>query len=229
MPPLLRWIAAALIAALGPPVLAAPLPSLTGQASVIDADTIEIRSQRVRLNGIDAPESNQICFDARGNKWRCGQKASLALADLIGRSHVSCRISGLDKYDRQIGTCSVGGTDINQWLVRAGWALAYRKYSRAYVPDEQAAERDRAGIWQGRFVAPSDWRRGQRLNGSAYGETGPNGCAIKGNISAKGKRIYHLPGSRWHARTRIDASKGERWFCTELQARTAGWRKAGTS
>jgi len=224
----LRWIAIALIAALGTSTMAAPFPPLTGQASVIDADTIDIRGQRVRLQGVDAPESSQICLDANNRKWRCGQQASLALADLIGRGHVTCTISGLDKYNRQIGTCSTGGTEINQWLVRAGWAVAYRKYSRAYVPDEAAAKRDRVGIWQGRFVPPSDWRRGKRLTGAATADTGTQKCSIKGNISSKGTRIYHMPGTRWHAQTRIDTSKGERWFCTESQARAAGWRKART-
>jgi endonuclease YncB( thermonuclease family) len=102
MPILLRLLALALFAAFGASAAAAPYPPLTGQASVIDADTIEIRGKRIRLQGVDAPESRQICLDAAGGKYRCGQKASLALADLIGRGHVTCDISGLVVQSRHL-------------------------------------------------------------------------------------------------------------------------------
>ncbi|MGR3623832.1 thermonuclease family protein [Pseudophaeobacter sp.] len=151
MPLAPRWIGLALLAA---PGLAAPPPYLTGRASVIDADTLEISGQRIRLAEVDVPESSQTCLDVNGNKWRCGQQAALALADLIAWHPVTCSISGQDRYDRQIGTCSAAGTEINQWLVRQGWAMAYRRYSRSYVADEQAAERAGRGIWQGQFVPP---------------------------------------------------------------------------
>ena len=82
----------------------------------------------------------------------------------------------------------------------------------------------RRGVWRGEFVEPSRWRRGERLDAAAA--SGPGDCRIKGNISRKGTRIYHVPGGAFYARTRIDTSKGERWFCTEAQARAAGWRRA---
>ena len=79
-------------------------------------------------------------------------------------------------------------------------------------------------MWRGEFVQPSRWRRGERLQAAAAASAGD--CRIKGNISKKGTRIYHVPGGVSYAKTRIDTSKGERWFCTEAKARAAGWRRA---
>ena len=109
---------------------------ITGTASVIDGDTIEIHGQRIRFHGIDAPESRQTCV-AGGEVWRCGQQASLALSDFIGRSPVACQEQGKDRYGRIIGACAVRGEDIEAWMVLNGWALAYRKYSLDYARSEE--------------------------------------------------------------------------------------------
>ena len=106
-------------------------------------------------------------------------------------------------------------------MVANGWAVAYRRYSNDYVAMEQSARVRGAGQWSGAFVMPWDWRRGQRLE--TRGVTDDGECRIKGNIGRNGRRIYHMPGSRWYARTKIDKIKGERWFCTEDEARTVGW------
>ena len=132
---------------------------IVGVASVIDADTIEIHGQRIRLHGIDAPESCQTCIDASGQTWRCGQRAALALQDLIGRRTVSCAERDVDRYGRIVAQCSVDGADINEWLVSQGLALAYRRYSKAYVSAEAAAAASQRGMWAGSFLAPWDWRR----------------------------------------------------------------------
>ena len=145
--------------------LAFPAPALadiTGTASVIDGDTIEIHGQRIRFHGIDAPESRQTCV-VGGEVWRCGQKAALALSDFIGPSPVTCEKQGTDRYGRTIATCTVQGEDIERWLVLNGWALAYRRYSTEYVAQEQAAQAARRGLWRGEFVQPWNWRRGVRL------------------------------------------------------------------
>jgi endonuclease YncB( thermonuclease family) len=192
---------------------------ISGRATIIDGDTIEIRGERIRLDAIDAPESNQTC-EANGQPWRCGQQAALALADKIGAANVTCADRGTDRFDRTLAICYLAELDLNGWMVGEGWALAYRYYSTEYVPQEDAARAAGNGTWRGRFVPPWDWRRGVRL-----ADTEPPGdCAIKGNINRDGERIYHVPGGRDYDRTRISPEKGERWFCTEAEAREAGWR-----
>ena len=152
----------ALIAAL----LFAPMPAtaetITGVSSVIDGDTLEVRGQRIRLHGIDALESHQLCVRAGGTSWRCGQQAASELSDRIGRQQVSCRVRDTDRYGRAITVCVQDGSDLNTWLVQQGWALAYRRYSRDYIPAEEDARRSRRNIWSGQFDVPWDWRRAQR-------------------------------------------------------------------
>jgi endonuclease YncB( thermonuclease family) len=205
---------------------------LIGQASIIDGDTIEIHGQRIRLFGIDAPEHDQLC-EAGGNQYRCGQQASFALADQIGKQTVDCVPRDVDHYGRVVAVCSAAGEDLNAWMVRQGWALAYRHYSTAYVADEDAADLAGAGIWRGTFIAPWDWRHGQGQGAAqvqsqpqAVSGTAAGQCVIRGNINTKGERIYHVPGGRYYDATVIDTAKGERWFCTEAEAVAAGWRRS---
>lgn len=152
-PALFSWL---LIFAVGLPALA--VGPLVGTASVVDGDTIEIHGQRIRLHGIDAPESRQECTRSDGATWRCGQEAALALSDRIGRSVVRCDVRGSDRYGRIISVCFKDTEDLNRWMVASGWAVAYRKYSLDYVADEERAHAARVGIWSGTFTMPWDWR-----------------------------------------------------------------------
>lgn len=130
-----------------------------GVASVIDGDTIDIHGKRFRLSGIDAPESKQLCNDTTGAPYRCGQVAANALAAFIGRQTVSCVKEDLDRYHRIVATCSVPSGDIGAYMVSNGLAVAYRKYSTAYVTEEGAAHSSGVGIWAGAFDMPWDWRK----------------------------------------------------------------------
>ncbi|MCW2243167.1 thermonuclease family protein [Azospirillum canadense] len=225
-----------LIAFAPPSALAAQ--EIIGAATVIDGDTLEVRGQRIRLHGVDAPESSQTC-DKHGKPYRCGQQAALALADLIGRQTVRCQPRDQDRYGRIVGVCRIGDTDLNAWLVRNGHAVAYGQYSQDYVAPEAEARAEQAGIWAGTFQMPWDYRRDKRGGAppaaSALQEQPPapqpavpigGECLIKGNISASGARIYHVPGAAFYDRTQIDTRKGERWFCSEVEAQNAGWRRA---
>ena len=132
---------------------------------IVDADTLEMAGQRVRLQGIDAPESAQTCRQATGQRYRCGDRATEALRTQIGTGAVTCTIEGRDRYNRALSTCyTADGTDLNAWLVQHGYALAYRRYSTKYVSEEDQARAARAGIWADEFVPPWAWRRGQRLD-----------------------------------------------------------------
>jgi endonuclease YncB( thermonuclease family) len=141
--------------------VAASQPDLIGRASVIDGDTIEIHGQRIRIWGIDAPESRQLCH-VQGNPWRCGQRAALALSDWIGHQTVACAERDRDRYGRVVATCSVAGEGVAVWLVRHGWALDWPRYSKgAYAGPQREAAAARAGIWQGDFEKPWEWRHRQ--------------------------------------------------------------------
>ena len=139
--------------------------SITGTASVIDGDTLDIHGERIRLVGVDAPESKQNCKSADGQFVRCGQQAANALDTWIDRNPVTCEIEGKDRYERLLGQCSVRGASVQEWLVSNGHALAYRSYSKQYVPAEERARADKAGIWADEFIEPWDWRKGVRLEG----------------------------------------------------------------
>ncbi len=155
-------------AASGSDLIATPAPSpdvtpLTGRASVVDGDTIEIHGTRIRLEGIDAPESRQTCADkASGEVIRCGQKAAFFLADMLAEHTVACTEDGKDRYGRSLAHCDVQGQDVGAALIRAGWALAFVRYSREYLPQEAEARAAGAGMWATEFVAPWDWRKGTR-------------------------------------------------------------------
>jgi endonuclease YncB( thermonuclease family) len=203
-------------------------PRFTGQARVIDGDTLALDDVRIRLHGIDAPEISQTCTDMRGAVWTCGKWSKAAL-DQLASEPVTCVQKDVDRYDRIVAACYVGQVDINAAMVAKGAAFAYAEYSTDYVADEAQARRLATGMWRSGVQAPSDYRKDKRTaqkKAQVLAEVAPSkGCAIKGNISKSG-RLYHMPGSRWYAGTRINTGKGEHWFCSEPEARAAGWRAA---
>jgi endonuclease YncB( thermonuclease family) len=134
---------------------------VTGRASVVDGDTIEVHGERIRLFGIDAPESRQLCT-AASQPYRCGQQAALALADHIGQRMVRWEERDRDRYRRIVAVCWIGDEDVQAWLVEQGWVLAFRRYSTDYVAEEDAARGARRGIWRGTFDAPWKWRAAHR-------------------------------------------------------------------
>lgn len=203
---------------------------LQGVTRVVDGDTIVVGTVRVRLEGIDAPETTQTCGRRLFGHWRCGEEATRQLAKLIGDQPVRCEDKGLDKYRRVLGHCYAGSIDLNAEMVRTGYAWAFVRYSQAYVEIEAEARRARVGIWQGEAMTAWDFRA--RAWAAAEVTGGPNGCAIKGNVTNAG-RIYHMPWSPWYEKVRMDESgqrnpKGKRWFCSEDEALAAGWRPALT-
>ena len=131
---------------------------ITGQARVIDGDTIQISKERIRLHGIDAPEMKQTCT-ADGKEWTCGKEAFLALSKAIGSSWITCKGTERDKYKRLVAVCYLRNHDLNAMMVREGWALAYRRFSTDYVDEEAVAKEGKAGMWRGVFTPPWEWRR----------------------------------------------------------------------
>ncbi|WP_171173807.1 thermonuclease family protein [Ruegeria sp. HKCCD8929] len=193
---------------------------LSGPVRVVDADTWDVGGIRVRLHGIDAPELDQTCQSDDGAHWSCGVWVTNQVRDLYQDEKARCRVLDRDRYRRAVARCLVEGADAGQILVARGLAFAYRKYATVYVPQERAAVAARAGLHAGKVQAPWLFR-----SMSKAAQPGSD-CKIKGNISARGEKIYHLPGQKFYARTRINESKGERWFCSAAAARKAGWRRA---
>lgn len=207
---------------LATPVLASSAADgvLVGRVDhVADGDTLTVsidgERHRVRLHQIDAPEHDQPGAAA----------ARRALAAKVDGQYVRLAVVTVDDYGRLVAGVSLGERDINRELVREGHAWAFRRYleDRSLLDDEAAARRTGRGLWrEADPVAPWQWRQQQRDRTSG---ARPD-CRIKGNINRRGERIYHRPGDRSYAQTRISTARGERWFCSEREAREAGWRAA---
>lgn len=139
---------------------AAQVPAtVTGIPTVTDGDTLQIRGVKVRLYGIDAPESSQTCTRA-GKTYGCGREAAFALADLVRNKTVTCVKKDTDRYGRLVGICTVGSTEINRWLVTQGWALPYLQYGGSlYSSAASQAQAARRGLYAGTYQNPWDYRK----------------------------------------------------------------------
>lgn len=195
---------------------------VTGKIRVIDGDTFDVGTTRVRLFGIDAPEQDQPCTSARGETWACGAWVSSEVRSRYEGRSARCEPMDTDRYGRTVARCHVGGEDVASVLVQDGLAFAFRRYSMDYDLDEKGAAIRNAGLHSSTVQSPAAYRAG----GAPQQTVRDDGCTIKGNISSKGVRIYHRPGQRDYDATRISTSKGERWFCSEAEAKAAGWRPA---
>jgi endonuclease YncB( thermonuclease family) len=216
---------------------------ITGSAKIHDGDQIQIGSQKIRLAGIDAPSVDQLCLNTKGERWTCGVAAREELTHYTDKKSWSCHVERTDRRGRAVARCQVDGEDIQKWLVKSGWALSYTRFSHDYDADEKAAREAKAGMWQGAFIAPWDWRiRNKKtailgaakppenahaiLLASASGPVAPSpDCTIKGNVNGAGECIYHTPKSRWYAQIKMQISKGTRWFCSVEEAEAAGCRE----
>jgi endonuclease YncB( thermonuclease family) len=133
--------------------------NIRGTPIVTDGDTIKILNKRIRFHGVDAPENKQICIK-NSKEYSCGQEATKALIKKInGKEAIRKVQSALDRYKRYIGICFSGGNNLNQWMVRNGYAVAYRRYSKDYIEDENYAKKNKIGLWEGNFIHPEKWRK----------------------------------------------------------------------
>ena len=141
-----------------------------GIPKIIDGDTVHINSKKIRLEGIDAPEIKQQChteflhisvvigFNFKKN-YSCGEISKIKLIDKIDQSQIKCISSLKDRYKRYLATCYKDKTNLNKWMVRKGFAVAYKKFSKDYERDEDYAKENKLGIWQGSFIRPEKWRK----------------------------------------------------------------------
>ena len=224
-------------------------PGFAANSTVHDGGTIDVGGVTYRLGGIDAPAPDQVCIDDHADSWACGAEARDQLASLIGGRDVRCEDLGADMvYNKwRLGTCTAGNDDtsLNQLLVRRGLAVNVASAANRFVADESEAKNNRRGLWKGCFVAPQDFRTGKKdgalLGGACRTDKDreirealfpqdsamPSGCAIKGKYALRAHvtgniGIYHLQACRsYPAMTNPD-----RWFCSEDDAKAAGFRKA---
>ncbi|MPR64275.1 thermonuclease family protein [Ochrobactrum intermedium] len=142
--------------------LSKPARSIAGRASVIDADTIEIHGQRIRIWGVDAAEGSQTCQDASGKAYRCGQIGAMKLSSFLDEAQpITCSQRDIDRYGRVVALCvNSFGQDVAIWLVRNGHALDWPLFSKGkYDGAQKDAQARQAGIWQGPFIEPWEWRK----------------------------------------------------------------------
>jgi endonuclease YncB( thermonuclease family) len=145
-----------------------------GPVRVIDGDSLWRGEAEIRLSGIDAPEYRQTCKDKSGQDWACGQNAARALKQLIGGRDVACEIRDTDRFERLVAVCKAGEVDLNQEMVRQGWAISFGTLGVGYASAEAQARNDRRGIWRGNFERPQDWRRRhQAIRGTMSGRAAP--------------------------------------------------------
>lgn len=217
-------------------------------AVVNDGDTLTLDGIRYRLEGVDAPELDQVCTDQVGETWACGLEARERLKAFVAERKVACTDISPNPGSGRIARCRAGSDDLGQWLVREGWALSTEPPATARYLELQAdAHAHHRGIWKGCFVAAQDLRRWSKAKAELLGECPvtmsderrtrdllfpdrpamPPQCAIKGKLALRARvtghvGIYHLRTCRTYAR----AGTPQRWFCSEEDAKAAGFRKA---
>jgi endonuclease YncB( thermonuclease family) len=132
---------------------------IIGIANITDGDTINILQKKIRLHGIDAPEKAQKC--SKNNKdYYCGLTAKIVLKKKVNKNIVTCKVQKKkDRYGRYIGVCFSKKINLNKWMVRNGYAVAYKRYSIDYVADEEYAKKNKLGLWSGSFIYPEKWRK----------------------------------------------------------------------
>jgi endonuclease YncB( thermonuclease family) len=212
-------------------VLAAVVARTTGSAppspTVIDGDTLEVDGALVQLYGIDAPELGQLC-DSDGYRWPCGVEAALALRKLVtfGGHHLDCAPWGNRASEQAAGgdgpmLCKIGHEDVALVMLHNGNAVAVPGSFPDYVDGEQQARRARLGIWHSRFTLPWRWR--EQASGA------DRDCNVKGVVGADGERGYVVPSDPGYRAVTLAADRGERLFCSDEEARAAGWSHAAAT
>lgn len=204
---------------------------IIGVAHAADGDSLVIADTRIRLYGIDAPELDQQC-QRNGVNWACGVDAKQALQDMVADRPVSCLPQSMDKHGRVVAICSDQYGELNVAMVELGWATAYSFHTDRYDAAQATAKAAHKGIWASHFISPRDYRVTYGIADPDYTPLAPAKpkpakeyasiqCDIKGNKSYRGEWIYYLPGMNYYQETRAEA-----YFCSEAEARKAGYRRS---
>jgi endonuclease YncB( thermonuclease family) len=194
------------------------------EVRVFDGDTVQIGNTVYNLVGIDAPELGQMC-DAHGHIQRCGLAAAYQLRKMLdlGKTSLKCqRLDVKEPGSAALASCALGEEDVSLAMLQGGHAVVKPDAPPNYVAAQAQAKGAELGIWGSKFVPPAEWRQGRRL--AMEDKEGHEACVIKG-ISEKGRRLYFGPLDDVYDKIDIAASPEGRTFCTEEEARLAGWRR----
>lgn len=202
----------ALLPGFGPTVI-------EGRAVAVDGGTLRIDGKLVRLIGIEAPEIDQRCGGASGA--RCGAAAQSALRDLVRSRPVRCEASGTGDGGGLLAICTLAGRDLAAELTAKGLVFAQQGLFARYGAREREARDAKLGLWRTANPERPQAYRDRRWEEAR--RAAPEGCPIKGHLVGKERR-YVLPWSPQYERVRVRETRGGRWFCTETEARAAGWR-----
>jgi endonuclease YncB( thermonuclease family) len=198
---------------------------ISGRAVAISGDLMRVGGTLVRLSNVEAPDAHQPCHRANGRRWNCASAAKAGLARLIRRRTVSCTPTGQEDGSAIVAQCHTEKIDVAAELVRHGYVFAVRSFFGSLSGEEDAARAAKAGIWQGEILRPQAWRD-QEWQDAMH--SAPDGCPIKGYIRASSK-LYALPWSENYDRTKVRTDKGGRWFCSEDDAKAAGFAPSSRS
>lgn len=167
---------------------------IEGYPRIVDGDTLVFQEksgqkEKVRLLGIDAPESKQICINQGGKEYLCGVESKAYLETIIGKDPVQCLAAKRDQYARVLGVCfdEKTGKELNEAMVKNGEALAYVQFSKAYVGGEAEAMNGHKGLWQGKFQKPWEYRKAKRMQGAEKNEVKKEGGSVNYVISENKK------------------------------------------
>jgi endonuclease YncB( thermonuclease family) len=199
--------------------------ALSGRATAISGDLLRIDGQLIRLAGIEAPEANQPCVKANGRRWNCGASARSALEKIVRGKSVNCTKSGQDEGGQVIASCRINDADVAETLVRGGHVFAESGLLASYTSAESEAKSAAIGLWQGETIRPNEWRD---QVWEVAKKAAPEGCPIKGYVRAS-NRFYALPWSHGYDGAKVRTVKGDRWFCSEEEARSAGFKLSSRS
>jgi len=205
------------------PVAPAQGQGATSEIVVVDGDTLEVDGRVLRLYGIDAPELGQTCLD-KSKRWRCGLQAAVELRSLLGFwGNVACDTIRAEEEGVRAICHDPQFNDPAEVLLARGLAIALPDSVPAYRRAEIQAKNAQLGIWRGEFVAPSQWRKGERLSGPA--DSPAEVCDVKGIVTDKGERVYYVPTDDNYDDTTVSPERGERMFCSDDEAQLAGWKR----
>ncbi len=195
---------------------------IVGRATAVTGDLVRVNGTLLRLAGVEAPEADQPCFKPNGRRWSCSASARSALERLLRGTTVRCVPNGHDQAGRQLATCKARGADIGAELVRRGDVFAASGLFARYGGDEEEAKAAGTGVWQGDVVRPQEWRD---QTWEEAKRNAPDGCPIKG-IARASSSTYVMPWTRGYANKTPRPDRGDRWFCSESEARDAGFLPA---